>query len=62
MDVIILLVVAALFVAGGFLVAFFWATKDGQFDDTYTPAIRMLFDDEAKRSDHKPVVKKDIID
>ena len=29
-----------------FLAAFFWASKTGQNDDTYTPAIRMLFDDE----------------
>jgi cbb3-type cytochrome oxidase maturation protein len=29
-----------------FLAAFFWATKTGQHDDTYTPAVRILFDDE----------------
>lgn len=45
MEVIILLVILALFIAGGFLISFFWATKDGQFDDTYTPAVRILFDD-----------------
>ncbi len=48
MQVIILLVIAALVVAGGFLAAFFWATKDGQFDDTITPAVRILFDDSDK--------------
>jgi cbb3-type cytochrome oxidase maturation protein len=46
MSIIILLVIVALLVAGGFLIAFFWATNDGQFDDTYTPAVRILFDDE----------------
>lgn len=45
MGIITFLVIAALLVAGGFLIAFFWATNDGQFDDTYTPAVRMLFDD-----------------
>ncbi len=29
-----------------FLAAFFWASKTGQNDDTYTPAVRILFDDE----------------
>lgn len=50
MSVIIFLVVLALLVAGGFLVSFFWATKDGQFDDTYTPSVRILFDDEKEES------------
>jgi cbb3-type cytochrome oxidase maturation protein len=45
MSIIILLVIAALLFAGGFLVAFFWATDDGQFDDTSTPAIRILNED-----------------
>lgn len=48
MSVIIFLVVAAFIVSGGFLIAFFWATKDGQFDDTYTPAVRILFDSKEK--------------
>ena len=52
MGVIVFLVIAALVNAGGFLASFFWATKDGQFDDTYTPAVRILFDDEKE-------VKKD---
>jgi cbb3-type cytochrome oxidase maturation protein len=34
-------------VALGFLGAFIWATKDGQFDDDQTPAIRMLHDNKA---------------
>jgi len=29
-----------------FLLAYLWATKSGQFDDEYTPSVRMLFDDE----------------
>ncbi len=35
-------------VAGGFLVAFIWAVKSGQYDDKYTPSVRMLFDDKEK--------------
>lgn len=29
-----------------FLGAFFWSLKSGQYEDTYTPAMRVLFDDE----------------
>ncbi|KPM49169.1 cbb3-type cytochrome oxidase assembly protein CcoS [Jiulongibacter sediminis] len=50
MSIIILLVIAALIFAGGFLAAFFWATDDGQFDDTATPAIRILNDDTVEKS------------
>jgi cbb3-type cytochrome oxidase maturation protein len=32
-------------VAGGFLAAFLWSVKTGQYDDDYTPSVRMLFDD-----------------
>ena len=32
--------------ATGFLIAFFWAVKSGQFEDDYTPSVRILFDDE----------------
>lgn len=46
MGVIVFLVILALVIAGGFLVSYFWATKDGQFEDTYTPSVRILFDDE----------------
>lgn len=38
-------------VAIGFLVAFFWAVKDGQFDDEYTPSVRILFEDEVSPED-----------
>lgn len=51
MSVIILLIVAGGLVAGGFLAAFAWAVRSGQFDDTTTPAVRMVFDD----SPHSPV-------
>lgn len=48
MSVIIILIIVSLVVAGGFLVAFMWAVKSGQYDDTYSPSVRMLFDDEKK--------------
>ena len=46
MGVLYLLIIAALTVALGFLVAFIWAVKTGQFDDTHTPSIRILLDEE----------------
>lgn len=40
------LIIISLLLAGGFLVAFLWAARSGQFEDDYTPSVRMLFDDE----------------
>jgi len=45
MSVIIVLIAVSILVAGGFLAAFLWSVKDGQYDDDYTPSVRMLFDD-----------------
>jgi cbb3-type cytochrome oxidase maturation protein len=44
-SVLIILIAVSILVAGGFLVAFIWSVKKGQFDDDYTPSVRMLFDD-----------------
>ncbi len=54
MSVIVLLIAAGGAVAVGFLGAFFWAVRSGQFDDTCTPAIRMLFDDGKNGPDALP--------
>lgn len=35
----------AILIASAFLVAFVWAVRNGQYDDTYTPSVRILFDD-----------------
>lgn len=48
MSAIFILIGASLLVACGFLVAFIRAVKNGQYDDSYTPSVRMLFDDETK--------------
>lgn len=49
MDVIFILIGVSIVVALAFLLAFIWAVKTGQFDDSYTPSIRMLFDDEIQQ-------------
>lgn len=46
MDVLYFLIGCSVFVALIFLGAFIWANKTGQHEDTQTPAIRILFDDE----------------
>lgn len=46
MNIIFLLILIGLIVAVGFLGAFFWAVRSGQYEDDYTPAVRILFEDE----------------
>lgn len=46
MSVIFILIAVSMLVAGGFLGAYIWAHLDGQFDDDYSPSIRMLKDEE----------------
>ncbi len=46
MSVIYLLISISIVVAIGFFIAFIRAVKTGQYDDDYTPSVRMLFDDE----------------
>jgi cbb3-type cytochrome oxidase maturation protein len=48
MYIILLLIIISLIIALGFLLAFFWAVRSGQYDDDYTPSVRMLLDDEIK--------------
>jgi len=48
MSVILILIIASIVVALIFLGAFFWAVKSGQYDDTYSPSVRMLFEDKKK--------------
>jgi cbb3-type cytochrome oxidase maturation protein len=45
MSVVFGLILLSLLVAAGFLGAFIWAVRSGQFRDTTTPALRMLGDD-----------------
>ncbi len=45
MSVLIILILVSLAVAIGFLVAFIWSVRAGQYEDDYTPSVRMLFDD-----------------
>lgn len=46
MSVIYLLLTVSVLVAIVFFIAFIISVKKGQYDDTYTPSVRILFDDE----------------
>lgn len=59
MSVIYLLISISIIVAGAFLYAFLRAVKTGQYDDDYTPSVRMLFDDELIKSESKTKTKKE---
>ena len=50
MKIILFLAVISLLVAGGFLAAFLWAVRNGQYEDDYTPSIRILFEDNIKQT------------
>ena len=57
MSVIYLLISISIMVAIGFFISFIRAVKTGQYDDDYTPSVRILFDDELIKSDsNKPKV------
>lgn len=46
MSIIYLLITVSVIVAVIFFIAFVYSVRRGQYDDTYTPSVRMLFDDE----------------
>ncbi|PRY12024.1 cbb3-type cytochrome oxidase maturation protein [Pontibacter ummariensis] len=58
MFIIFLLIGISVTVASGFLLAFLWAVKSGQYEDDYTPAVRMLFENEATSGNSKDSSRK----
>ena len=58
MSVIYLLISISIIVAICFFAAFVKAVKSGQYDDDYTPSVRMLFDDELKQEPKKSSQKE----
>lgn len=62
MNIIFMLIIASLFIAVLFFILFVKSVKAGQYDDVYTPSVRMLFDDELvedgksdQKSNHKRI-------
>lgn len=53
MTIIILLILISLSIALIFLGIFYWSMRSGQYDDTYTPSVRMLFEDKIKKKENR---------
>lgn len=58
MMIIVLLIFISLGIAVFFLVTYIWAVKSGQYDDTYSPGVRILFDDEPEKEEENDSDKK----
>ncbi|GAA3581224.1 cbb3-type cytochrome oxidase assembly protein CcoS [Snuella lapsa] len=59
MSVIYVLLAISIVVAITFFIAFIIAVKRGQYDDSYTPSVRMLFEDELiKDKSNKSILTK----
>lgn len=54
MSVILILLAASLSVAGLFLAAFIYSIQKGQFEDDFSPAARILFDNDKKNNSSNP--------
>jgi cbb3-type cytochrome oxidase maturation protein len=48
MEALFVLIGISLLVAIAFLLGFIWAVRSRQYEDDFTPSVRMLFDDECK--------------
>lgn len=55
MIIVVFLIAISLIIALGFLAVFYWSIRSGQYDDLYTPSVRMLFDDETKGGNLPPL-------
>lgn len=57
MSVVLVLIFFSLLVASGFLTAFLWAVRTGQYDDRYTPSVRILLDNDTDSSSKQIDIK-----
>ncbi|MCC6700505.1 MAG: cbb3-type cytochrome oxidase assembly protein CcoS [Fluviicola sp.] len=46
MGMIYIMLIVSLFLAVFFLVIFLWAAKTGQYEDDYSPSVRVLYEDD----------------
>jgi len=58
MSALFVLISISIIVALLFLVAFIWSVRSGQYDDDYTPSVRMLFDNEIPTKEKKSIKNK----
>ncbi|MDG4716663.1 MULTISPECIES: cbb3-type cytochrome oxidase assembly protein CcoS [Winogradskyella] len=59
MSVIYILLSVSVVVGVAFFIIFLTAVKSGQYDDSYTPSVRMLFEDELVKPKTKKSTKTD---
>jgi cbb3-type cytochrome oxidase maturation protein len=57
MNILFILIGVSLFAALIFLAMFIWAVKTGQYEDNYTPSIRILFEEEDEDTNTKQSTK-----
>lgn len=57
MLIIVVLILVSVIVAVVFLIAFIWAVRSGQYDDTLSPSVRMLIDDKPSKNSEKAAIK-----
>jgi cbb3-type cytochrome oxidase maturation protein len=53
MNVIIILLFVGVLVSALFLGAFIWCIRTRQFEDDFSPAVRILFEDKLKSTDNE---------
>jgi cbb3-type cytochrome oxidase maturation protein len=53
MSVIVILILISLSLAVGFLACFVWAVNSGQYEDTLTPSMRVLTDEESRTANSR---------
>jgi cbb3-type cytochrome oxidase maturation protein len=53
MIVIFLLIPLSIVTAAVFLMGFIWAVRSGQYEDTCTPSLRSLMDDNGSKQNEK---------
>ena len=59
MEVVYITIGVSIIVAIFFFIMFIKSVKSGQYEDTYTPSVRMLFDDELVTKPDENTIEKD---
>lgn len=58
MSALFVLIGISIIIAASFLAAFLWSISHGQYDDDYTPSVRILFDDTATPKEKTTLTEK----
>lgn len=53
MEALFVLIGISLMIGIGFLIAFVWAVRSGQFEDQYTPSVRILMEETGEQNQTK---------